>query len=557
MLIAAMLIAVPPLQKSADRGAHGASADRGDRGGRSGDRVDRDRDHADRGSRSLPSSDMRDHSRSHSGDRGRTSWDSRHRSPDQRNSDQLQDDRDRENRRLVRGKQPLHWRADRRDSADRVFTGRGDRDHCRDDHDRARGDRARDLQPSGSSTYKRSRDDDSDDYEHRDKVHRSDRDRDDGWRSAEDFISESEDDVTTIAGDSEYVSYRALLAACRDFMGEDLPMVEPAPTKTKIVSAFRSEPETERPADHIPISQLIKSTMALSQGNFFGYMPMDITEQPSVPVPATDKSAGKLPPFKFRYYKTEDHLQSRPTQVQPDAASLWPDKKFDKSRYISTAPKVLSNIGAAAQRSLLAINYFEYFAAVQAKALKVLANRKSSPAEIAAATDLLAKISASMGRCLEDITKQQAYILTSATVVRREAVLQQRKLPLTVQAWLRAQPILTGQALFGQVSSVAKPLLVEDLARRTSEKIAAVIPRRDGGVYSKPKQQQQKRLDNRSSNNNRSGQSSSAPASHNNSRSDSKPNYRNDSKSGGGGPNRSQGKKKPFNQRGPKGQGKK
>jgi hypothetical protein len=144
------------------------------------------------------------------------------------------------------------------------------------------------------------------------------------------------------------------------------------------------------------------------------------------------------------------------------------------------------------------------------------------------ATELLARISGSMGRCLEDITKQQAFILTSSTVVRREAVLQPRKLPSAVVDWLRAQPILTGQALFGPVSNVAKPLLAEDLARRTSEKIVAVIPCRDGGnSYNKPQQQQQKRTDKQTTNKSRSAQSSNAP--HPNSRSDSKPSFRNDS----------------------------
>jgi hypothetical protein len=51
---------------------------------------------------------------------------------------------------------------------------------------------------------------------------------------------------------------------------------------------------------------------------------------------------------------------------------LWPDKRADRAREIYAAPKVLANIGAAAERSLMAINYFEK------KALAVMAARKST-----------------------------------------------------------------------------------------------------------------------------------------------------------------------------------
>jgi hypothetical protein len=159
---------------------------------------------------------------------------------------------------------------------------------------------------------------------------------------------------------------------------------------------------------------------------------LEFAERPPIPVNATDKSAGKLPGFKARYYKTEEQLQSRPTQVKPNARSLWPGDKVTNPIY--TPPKVLLNIGVAVQRSLLSINYFEYFAAVQQKALRVLRNDESQPEQKAAAVDITSRISASIGRCLEDITKQQAYILTSSTVVRRDAT-QQHKLPDDVSKW--------------------------------------------------------------------------------------------------------------------------
>jgi hypothetical protein len=161
----------------------------------------------------------------------------------------------------------------------------------------------------------------------------------------------------------------------------------------------------------------------------------------------------------------EQRLQSRPTKVTPNVNSLWLEVMSDREKPGYTQPKVLSNIAVAAQRSLLAINYVEFFATVQRKAIHLLMDNTSETEERTAALDIVTRISPSMGRCLEDIA--QAFILTSSTAVRREAVLQQHELPDDVSNWLRAQPILAGEALFGSVTDIAKPLLELDLARRT------------------------------------------------------------------------------------------
>jgi hypothetical protein len=126
----------------------------------------------------------------------------------------------------------------------------------------------------------------------------------------------------------------------------------------------------------------------------------------------------------------------------------------DRSKPVPTAPKVLANIGAAAERSMMAINYFEFFAVVQMKAHVIMKDKRSSKEEVATALDLSVRVATSMGRCLEDVTRQQTFILASATVSRREAVLLQHKtlLPAEASDWLRAQPLLTGASLFGFVA---------------------------------------------------------------------------------------------------------
>jgi hypothetical protein len=67
---------------------------------------------------------------------------------------------------------------------------------------------------------------------------------------------------------------------------------------------------------------MIKSSVLLSQENFFGSTAKEVSEQPSLPVTVPDKGAGKLPVFKYKYYKKEKYLQPRPKQVEADANSL-------------------------------------------------------------------------------------------------------------------------------------------------------------------------------------------------------------------------------------------
>jgi hypothetical protein len=101
---------------------------------------------------------------------------------------------------------------------------------------------------------------------------------------------------------------------------------------------------------------------------------------------------------------------------------------------------------------------------------KLISSRKTRDKEVAAALDLSMRIATSMGRSLEDVTKQQVYILAAATVTRTEAVLLHHKIVLPSD-WLRAQPLLTGESLFGTVAAKTKPLLQEHQDRLKDEAV--------------------------------------------------------------------------------------
>jgi hypothetical protein len=297
----------------------------------------------------------------------------------------------------------------------------------------------------------------------------------------------------------------------------------------------------------------------------FGTVAATATEQPTMPVTLPAKKAVKRPRFKARFYKTEPILQHKPKLLEADASSLWPDKKVDVNKNLSIQPKFVANLGAAAEKSLMAINYFEYFARVQKKAHSILTNKESSPEEIAAALDIISRITKCMGRCVEDVAVQQAYILTATTVSLRDAVLKAVDLPKEASNWMTAQPILSGTAMFGPVAATLKPILKDSLVTRAQEKYLSVSskPQASSRQHSKPadssskKQQynQQKKhapqhIQSSSSNRGRDNNNN------NNNRARDKPNFTRDQtyqKSGGGGGARGRGKGKPFHQGGAKG----
>jgi hypothetical protein len=173
-----------------------------------------------------------------------------------------------------------------------------------------------------------------------------------------------------------------------------------------------------------------------------------------------DRKFRKLPVVRPRYYKTDDlQLQDGAKRGDPDTSSLWPDARKDRAKSVSIDKSVLENLGVAAERSCMAINYFEFFAAVMKMSFTVPRDNKSSEKMKTAALDLADRARASMGRCLIDVNNHQEFILTSSTITCRDAVLQQHKsdLPSKAANWMRAQPILTGKSLFGQVSERVKP----------------------------------------------------------------------------------------------------
>jgi hypothetical protein len=85
-------------------------------------------------------------------------------------------------------------------------------------------------------------------------------------------------------------------------------------------------------------------------------------------------------------------------------SSLWPDARKDRTKSVSIDKRILENIGVAAERLCMSINYFEFFAAVLKKSFTVLWDKKSSEKLKTAALHLADRARESMGRCLIDVT---------------------------------------------------------------------------------------------------------------------------------------------------------
>jgi hypothetical protein len=236
----------------------------------------------------------------------------------------------------------------------------------------------------------------------------------------------------------------------------------------------------------------------------------------------------------------------------------------DVNKNLSVQPKFVANLGAAAEKSLMAINYFEYFARVQKKAHSILTNKGSSTEEMAAALDIIARITRCMGRCMEDVAVQQAYILTATTVSLRDNVLKAVSLPKEANDWLTAQPILSGTAMFGTVSAILKPILKDSLLTRAQEKFLSVPSkqRTSSSQHNRPADSFRKKPNNQQrSQAPRHTQSSSSSyrgrdRNNDNNRAKDVPSFTRDQahpKSRGGGGARGRGKGKPFQQGGAKG----
>jgi hypothetical protein len=157
---------------------------------------------------------------------------------------------------------------------------------------------------------------------------------------------------------------------------------------------------------------------------------------------------------------------------------LWPDSSSkDKSSTMYVDTRTIDNIEASAQRLLMALNYCDFFAGAVNKAFKTIRKGKSTSVEAEAAMDLADRVRKSMGRCLEAVVQQQAYVLTAATAIKRDHVLKQHKSSLqeSVTQWLRAQPVLSATSLFGPVADKARPLLKEHRERPQTTGISVAL----------------------------------------------------------------------------------
>jgi hypothetical protein len=159
----------------------------------------------------------------------------------------------------------------------------------------------------------------------------------------------------------EYVSYRDILRSCRNFMGDEIEPIVPTPKPLQIISKFRDAPVVKPAEDRIAVSDSIKTSIRASQLEFFGYCGDTIESQPSLPFSCPDKKAGKLPPFKAKYYKTEECLSIKPKTTDSDVQSLWKEKSKESSKTILVDRKMLDNVMVAAEKSLLSLNYVDFF----------------------------------------------------------------------------------------------------------------------------------------------------------------------------------------------------
>jgi hypothetical protein len=471
-----------------------------DRRSRDDRRLDDDRRH-DRGQQSISDRQRVDdrrlrnnHTSSTSSSAVRSSSSEHRRQSNQQQNDDRQSDRDRSSsfdRNLGNDRRPVS-NDDQRSSTDRQRDAdrQRDLDRQRDDDRRSGRDRSTyDNRGSGNHASSGSRDGNVDDrnisssHRYRSRSPTSPR-RSSSRRSNNDLSSDEASDAVTAEAvdegrnDEAYQPFKEFLKSCMIFLGEDMPPVTARPRPDILMSAFQDDPSAREPYQHLGVPTLVTTAFKHTRRNFFGGEPLSATSDTPFPVNPLEKKFGKLPPFKSRFYRTDDALlQDGPKLVDPNASSLWPDAGKDKAKTIPIDRKVLQNMGVAAERSCMTITYFEFFAAVMSKAFGIMKDKDSTTeAQRNAALDLADRARLSMGRCLIDVTINQAYVLTASTLTSRDAVLERHKsvLPKEGSDWMRAQPVLTGKSLFGPVAEKVKVLQEEQRSRRRDDAVSSI-----------------------------------------------------------------------------------
>jgi hypothetical protein len=268
------------------------------------------------------------------------------------------------------------------------------------------------------------------------------------------------------------VKYTELIEQMAVYLGDDLPTCTvsplPAPCRSAI-RATRAIPDAVRP---LPLSPLITSSVLRAQKLRLGFASLDISTRPPVHfIPLkTDRKLHAMPSFKYQYYKTEeDILQPIAAVLEPDASSLWGSKPPVVPCSLNVLTVDLNKTETVARRSLLALNSCEWFLASLVKVDSILTDENATQVQFDDATLFSRRVKESIGMCLESIAENQAFLLSSLLLQKRETLLKgpSGAIHPGLVPFLKAQPLLNGTAIFGKVSELARDLQDANKADRT------------------------------------------------------------------------------------------
>jgi hypothetical protein len=266
------------------------------------------------------------------------------------------------------------------------------------------------------------------------------------------------------------VSYKRMLKKMEKLLGDDLPSCAVHSKPTLIRSAIRAPKASVDAIRPLPVSSLLSSAVEHAQRSVFGNDSTDIFSKP--PLHFIPSNSGKVtaPSFLDAYYQIDgDVLDHRASKIQADAASLWGSKKTDIKDYTFDA-STFDKAESAVRKSLLALNHCDWFTSSLVRADEVITDPDSTQRDYDNAVDFNSRVKDSIGMCLETACKQQAFLLSLLLAKKRDSAIHLHKDALHpgLVPFLRAQPILSKQAVFGPVAEIAKELQATSRADKTT-----------------------------------------------------------------------------------------
>jgi hypothetical protein len=269
------------------------------------------------------------------------------------------------------------------------------------------------------------------------------------------------------------VKFTDLLNQMEFYLGDDLPPSVASPLPAPCRSAIRATKDAPAAVRHLPISPLITSSFLKAQNDRLGFSTSDNSTRPPVHFKPSFPSRGKpnaLPRFKKQYYKTEeDILKSVPAVLEPDASSLWGSKPPSVPSSFTVTLNEMDKTETVARRSLLALNSCEWFLASLIKSDTVPSDEDATQDEYNDALLFSKRIKESIGMCLETIASNQTCLLSSLLLQKMDSVLKGHSGAIHpgLVPFLRAQPLLSGTSIFGEVSELAKEMQEANKSDRT------------------------------------------------------------------------------------------